>query len=180
MGPSQSRDESGFLELDQDPSNHNRIRIDRLRQTGRGAAIRFLQREHGHHVHGKRKSAALHAMIVTELITLSKLYQDQPGSGRSRQRGEPSYGFADGLAVAAALPLAGGDGEEDPAGDGEEIADAVAAGDGVGVGFDRMSSQVQRSPLYPPISFSSDEQRSCSFCKSGGPGGSSAVPGKTI
>jgi len=73
VGPAQRGNESGFLEIDQDASNHDGIRIDGLGQPGRGTAIRLLQCEHGHHMHRKRKSAALHAMIVTKLITFIQL-----------------------------------------------------------------------------------------------------------
>ena len=157
---SQRGDQPRFLKFDQESSNHDGVRINCLRQTRRGAAIGLFQCEHSHHMHRKSKSAAWHAINVTKPITLSKGYQnDDLGT--------------DDVAVGATLPCGKTDGE----GAGEEEADGD--GDGEGNGFDRISSHVQRSPLYPPISFRRVEQRSCNLCKSGGPGGSSAEPGKT-
>ena len=95
--------------------------------------------------------------------------QDDCGSGAGEF-------LADGPGEAEAL----GDG----AGDGVSVAEAVpreeALSRGEGDGLARTSSHAQSSPVYPPISFSRAAQRSCSFCKSGGPGGSSAEPGKTM
>ena len=59
---SQRGDESGFLEFDQEASNHHGVRIHCLGQTRRGAASGLFQCEHSHHMHRKRKSAALHRM----------------------------------------------------------------------------------------------------------------------
>ena len=95
--------------------------------------------------------------------------QDGCGSGAGAFLGdgpgeaeEPGDGVGDGVSVGEAAP-------------GEE---ALSRGEGDGLA--RMSSHAQSSPVYPPISFSRAAQRSWSFCKSGGPGGSSAEPGKTI
>src|SRR5208282_3368176 len=80
--------------------------------------------------------------------------------------------------------LADGPGEAEEPGDGVSVGEAApgeeAFSRGEGDGLARTSSHAQSSPVYPPISFSRAAQRSCSFCKSGGPGGSSAEPGKTI
>ena len=81
-------------------------------------------------------------------------------------------GATDGVAVGVTVAGAERDGDEDSEGDGE--------GDAPGDGLARISSHVQSSPLYPPMSLSRLEQRSCSFGKSGGPGNSSAEPGNTI
>ena len=71
----QRGDESGFLKFDQEPSNHDGVGIHRLRQTRRGTTIVLLQCQDRHHMHRKSKSAAGHAMNVTNLITFSKGYQ---------------------------------------------------------------------------------------------------------
>lgn len=68
----QRADEAGFLKFDQKPSNHDGVRINRLRQPRRGTTIILLQCQDRHHMHRKSKSAARHAMNVTNLITLSK------------------------------------------------------------------------------------------------------------
>src|SRR5271165_4659769 len=94
----------------------------------------------------------------------------------------------DGCGSGAGEFLTDGPGEAEELGDG--VWDGVSVGEaapgeealsrGEGDGLARMSSHAQSSPVYPPISFSRAAQRSWSFCKSGGPGGSSAEPGKTI
>jgi hypothetical protein len=72
VGAAERRNESGFLELDQQSPNHHRIRVHGPGETGRGAAFCLFQCEHRHHVHRKSKTAILHAMNVTKLITLAK------------------------------------------------------------------------------------------------------------
>ena len=119
---------------------------------------------------------------MREAVQVSSL-QDDCGTGAG--------GFlADGPGEADELADGAGDGAgeltpltpADPAGVivGEAVPRKAALSCGAGDGLARMSSHVQSSPAYPPISFSKAAQRSCSFCKSGGRGGSSAEPGKTI
>jgi hypothetical protein len=84
------------------------------------------------------------------------------------------YGVTDGVGVGVAVP--GGEGR----GEIEDNGEAEGEADGEGDGLARMSSHDQSSPVYPPISLKRVEQRSCNFGKSGGPGDSSAEPGKTI
>ena len=105
---------------------------------------------------------------ILRCLTIETL-QDGCGSGAGEfladgpgEAGEPGDGVGDGVSVGEAAP-------------GEE---ALSRGEGDGLA--RMSSHAQSSPVYPPISFSRAAQRSWSFCKSGGPAGSSAEPGKTI
>jgi hypothetical protein len=98
--------------------------------------------------------------------------EETPGEDEGLEDG-PGDDVAVGEAVPRGETLSCGDAE------GEVEAEGEGEGDGEGDGLASRSSQVQSSPAYPPISLSKAAQRSCSFCKSGGPGVSSAEPGKT-
>lgn len=97
--------------------------------------------------------------------------------------------FDDGSGTEEFLADGPGDADalEDGCGEGVGVGEAVPRGEtlscgvgqGEGDGLASTSSHVQSSPVYPPISLSRAAQRSRSFCKSGGPGVSSAEPGKT-
>jgi hypothetical protein len=143
----QRADESGCLKFDQKPPNHDGVCINRLSQTRRGTASVLLQRQDRHYMHRKSKSAASHAMNVTNLITFSKGYQRRGVSRRSsnraracgRRRKHPVSPFFYGVTVGVAVgvTLAGGEGEAE--GDGEA--------DGEGEGVARISSHDQSSPV---------------------------------
>ena len=87
---------------------------------------------------------------------------------------------ADGLGIGKANVAEGeADGALDVPGDGDDVDVGEGVGVGVGVGGGGIIfSQWCNGTVAPPISFTNVSHFACSFSKSGGPKGGSAVPGK--